>query len=145
MKEVTVLVPEDRVPAFYAMVGKWLAGEDLEEVPNQIRGWDPTDDEDEVLAKIVYDKLSARGKAMFDLLIDDPDTRYSGLEIADKLEIPNGKYGVAGVLAWPGRHCAAVGRHLPISYEDGEVGESAKYWMDPEVADLFMRVRNGFV
>ena len=32
-------------------------------------------------------------------------------------EIPDGKHGVGGVLGWPGRHCIAVNRKLPWSWE----------------------------
>lgn len=44
---------------------------------------------------------------------------------------PEWLVGVAGVLAWPGRYCQAMNKHMPIRYaEDG-----AKYWMESDVAE----------
>lgn len=70
-----------------------------------------------------------------------PGHKVAGEDMAETLDIPNGKYGVAGVLAWPGRHSAAVGRVLPIRFEDGPVGEGGNYWVEQEVADLFRKAR----
>lgn len=146
MIDVTVKVPEDRIAEFYALVGSWLSGEpasgeedDGEAVPSD---WANTDD-DLRLAAIVWTKFSPRARALFSLLMERPGTKISGEEIARALNIPHGKYGVAGVLAWPGRRCLAVGRTLPWKYEDGPVGGSASYWVDPEIADLFGRVDSG--
>ena len=78
---------------------------------------------------------------MFSVLMDNTGRKVSGEDLASMLGIPNGKYGIAGVLAWPGRHCATVGR-LPLwEWEDGPVGGSANYWAEQEVAELFKRVR----
>lgn len=144
MQEIKVLVDEARVAEFYEMFGRWLAGrpaEDLPETKPQLP-WGSTDD-DLALAQVVWEKLSDRAKALFGVLMDAPETKVSGEKLADDLEIPNGKYGVAGVLAWPGRHCLAVGRQLPVKYADGAVGESANYWMTQEVAALFRKARDG--
>lgn len=145
MADLTVPVPEDRVPEFYQFFGAWLAGAPAPvAVVGQHVGNPETDavpwaktDEDLALAQIVWRKLSDRAKAMFDLLMEHPGAKISGEMIAEKVTIPNGKYGVAGVLAWPGRHCYAVGRLLPVRYEDGPVGGSANYWVEKDVADLF--------
>jgi len=51
-----------------------------------------------------------------------PEKKFSGEDLAEALDIPNGKYGTAGVLAWPGRYSFAVGRILPCNYEDGPFG-----------------------
>jgi hypothetical protein len=149
MQEIKVLVPGERVAEFYQFFGSWLAGDAAAAASGpasqggggqgtEVAPWGQTE-EDAALAKIVWDKLSSRGKAMFGLLMESPGEQFSGEWIAEKLDIPNGKYGVAGVLAWPGRHCIAVGRELPVRYRDGEVGGSANYWMTHEVAELFMR------
>jgi hypothetical protein len=52
------------------------------------------------------------------------------------------EWWVAGVLAWPGRHSYAVGRWLPVRYEEGPVGGSASYWMTAEVTSLFRKAKN---
>jgi hypothetical protein len=142
--DITVKVPEDRVPEFYSFVGAWLAGElgeDQDTGPSVPPSEWTNTEEDLPLARLVWGKLSPRAKGLFSLLMDNPGVKVSGEELADTLEIPNGKYGVAGVLAWPGRHSAAVNRALPCKYEDGPVGGSANYWMESDVAELFLQVR----
>jgi len=65
-------------------------------------------------------------------------------DVAAAVGIPNGKYGVAGVLAWPSRHCAAVGRPLLCRYEEPMTPDvSGTYWIDEAVAGLFRAVREG--
>lgn len=129
MTDVTVPVPDDRVAEFYAFFSSWLAGVEAavtEVDTTTVMPWGQADD-DLGKARVVWGKLSERARAMFDLLLDEPGNKISGEDIADRLGIPNGKYGVAGVLAWPGRHANAVGRPLPVQYEDGPVGGSANY------------------
>lgn len=150
MPDITVPVPDARVPEFYQSFGAWLAGSPsiMASPVGQQSGasdvdvppWGSTDD-DLGLAGVVWGKLSERAQAMFDLLMDNPGEKMSGEDIAEALEIPNGKYGVAGVLAWPGRHSYAVSRPLPVRYEDGPVGASANYWIEPDVADLFKKAK----
>jgi hypothetical protein len=147
MIDVTVKVPEERVGEFYELVGRWLSGDQHLAGPDlagtsdsSAKGWRNTDD-DVPLAREVWGKLSSHARALFVRLMDSPGQKMSGEDLAEELGIPNGKYGIAGVLAWPGRHCAAVKR-LPLwNWEDGPVGGSADYWVDQEVADLFERIR----
>jgi len=81
---------------------------------------------------------------MFGLLMDHPGDAMTGEELAAAVGIPNGKYGVAGVLAWPARHCAAVERPLPCRYEEPMTPDaSGTYWIDQAVADLFRTVCEG--
>jgi hypothetical protein len=87
-------------------------------------------------------KLSERAQSLFSVLIDAPSVKASGERLATDLDIPDGKYDVAGVLAWPSRHCAEVGRTLPVRYQDGAKGESANYWMDPATAAVFGKARD---
>lgn len=144
MIDVTVKVPQERLADFYAMFGAWLAGADHEQMDSaptsEVSAWQNTD-EDFVLAQVVWEKFSDRAKSLYSTLMDSPEQRFSGEDLAEALHIPNGKYGVAGVLAWPGRHCAAVGRPLPSRDEEGAVGASSSYWMTKEVASLFRKVR----
>jgi hypothetical protein len=145
MIDITVKVPEERVPEFYALVGSWLSGEleggEARSGPSTPASeWTNTDD-DVPLARIVWNKLSPQAKELFSLLMDNPGSKISGEKLADTLNIPNGKYGIAGVLAWPGRHSAAVNRAVPWEYEPGPVGGSANYWMETDVAELFRKVR----
>lgn len=151
MADITVPVPDERVADFYQFFGAWLAGSAPavatlgRQAGNQesdFAPWGQTE-EDLALAQVVWDKLSDRAKSMFELLMEEPGEKLSGEVIAETLSIPNGKYGVAGVLAWPGRHSHAVGRFLPVRYEDGPVGGSANYWIEPDVAELFRKAMGG--
>jgi hypothetical protein len=149
MQEIKVLVPEERVAEFYQFFGAWLAGAAApavgpgHQVGNpevEVAPWGQTE-EDLGLAQVVWEKLSERAQAMFEVLMESPGEEFSGEALAEQLSIPNGKYGVAGVLAWPGRHSYGVGRELPVRYRDGVVGESANYWMTEDVAELFKKAK----
>ena len=147
MQEVNVLLDEARVEPFYVMFGAWVAGDGADgqthesPLPFPINGaaeWADTD-EDLALARALWRKWNDRAHGLFGLLMAEPGRRYSGTELAELLDIPNGRYGVAGVLAWPGRHCGAVGRELPSRYEPDPEGGGGRYWMKPEVASLFSK------
>lgn len=138
----TVLLPEDRVEEFFATYANWLAGSPTlgdhgigDEV--ELRDWTGSH-EDHEAAKVIWRRLSPRAKALFARLSHSPGRRHSAAELADELEIPNGFYGVAGVLAWPGRHAAAAGYHLPVQWMPGELGEGASYWMSEAAAACFL-------
>ena len=78
---------------------------------------------------------------MFSLLMDHAEDEFTGTQIAQEVNIPNGAHGVAGVLAWPGRFGAAIGRGLPSEWrEDPETWESY-YWMPAKRAEMFRAVR----
>src|SRR5262249_6531104 len=103
MIDITVKVPEDRVPEFYSMYGAWLNGAPHVLMSTATRNADsggdhlPWSDSDGALAAEVWDKFSGVAKRLFSRLIDEPDRRFSGEELASLLDIPNGKHGVAGV------------------------------------------------
>ena len=143
--DVTVKIPEERVGDFYEIVGRWLSGEQIgDEMTDTPAGtakkWTNSDD-DLVLARLVWEKFSPRAKALFSLLMNQPGHKVSGEDLAATLDIPNGKSGVAGALAWPARHCAAVNRTGTWEWGSGP-GNGAYYWVEPEVAALFKKVRN---
>jgi hypothetical protein len=136
MQEIKVLVPETRVPDFYKWFGAWLDGTEQQgPVDTGKSHWSSPDDTE--LAAQLWEKLSGNAKALFGYLMDRPDERFTGDELADTLGIPNGRYGVAGVLAWPGRYCFPIGRHLPIRWSEHD----GTYWMEPDIAEMFAEVR----
>ncbi|GAA5124022.1 DUF6416 domain-containing protein [Haloechinothrix salitolerans] len=152
MSDITVPVPDDRVAEFYHFFGLWLGGSlSLSEVTTQKlpEGSEPSkerrrwtgSDEDREDAEELWGKLNKRAKGFYSLLIDAPGTEFTGNYIAEKLNIPNGASGVAGVLSWPGRYCWNMNRHLPSQWRDGEDGAPSVYWMDADVAALFAAVR----
>jgi hypothetical protein len=154
MADLTVPVPDERIPEFYTFFGLWLsntlslpaatsagsAGALESSPPAEYREWGDTN-EDLADAVALWRKFSLNARKMFGLLIDNPGRKYTGGQIADECGIPNGAHGVAGVLAWPGRHGAAIGRGLPSHWrEDPETFESF-YWMSDERAALFAAAR----
>ena len=139
-QEVTVPVPIDRVPEFYRWFGSWLLGVTEKPAPESVVDHQPWTSDDTEKALEVSNKLSVTARKIVDLLIDHPGARLHWNEIAERLEIEKGKYGIAGALAWPGRHSYAVNREMPVRFESAKDG--TYYWMEPIVAKLFGRVRS---
>ena len=140
MTDATVKVPTERLPEFYEMYGRWLASSPDVSTDGGSPDRKPWGEDDVEPATEVWAKLSPFAKGMFGMLIDAPEEKRSGDQLAELLHIPNGRYGVAGVLAWPARHCYAVGRVLPIRWEDSGDGQSW-YWMEAPVAAMFAEAR----
>jgi len=139
--DVTVKVPQERLAEFYGMFGTWLAGESVPGATTPVvtaERWDVERDQD--LAREYWGKPSGPGRGLISLLVAEPQKPVSGEDIASALGLDKGKYGVAGVLAWPGRYAAAMGRQMPVSFEAGEVGKSANYWVTADIAALFAKV-----
>jgi hypothetical protein len=152
-KEITVAVPEGRVPEFYLWFAAFLAAEPGTPAPEwgrggrgrrrprrhgEARAWSA---EDADQAAWLYGKLAPPARALFDLLSDAPGERFGGENIATRLGLEKGAHGVAGILAWPGRYCRHLGRTLPIATE-GRADGGTDYFMEPEVATLFAVARS---
>jgi hypothetical protein len=151
-KEVTVPVPEERLPEFYAWFAAFLAAEPG--TPPRSPGWErrggrgsrrrgegrPWSADDADKAAWLYGRLAPPARALFDLLSDVPGKRFAGNEIANRLELEKGAHGVAGILAWPGRYCRRLGRPLPIATAAREDG-GTDYFMEPDVAAVFASAR----
>ena len=160
-KQVTVAVPEERVPEFYIWFAQFLAAEPDGGPPRgggpfarggpwgRGRGFGPprpqfdaeawsADDAEQ--AAWLYGKLAPPARELLDLLIEAPGRRFSGNEIAARLRLEKGAHGVAGILAWPGRYSRKLGRELPISTEAREDG-GTDYFLDDEAAKLFAAAR----
>lgn len=151
MPDITVPVPEGRTADFFKFFSLWL-DEDLDlsgdasttlggtsEPVNRVPWHNTDDDLDDAVT--LWNKFSPNARAVFSFLIDNPGIEYSGTQIAKEAGIPNGAHGVAGVLAWPGRHGRKIGRGLPTQFrEDPDTYESF-YRMDAERAELFKAAR----
>jgi uncharacterized protein DUF6416 len=145
MARVTFEVPDKLLGEFYTAVGVVLKrGQDRVDAPpaeeQKLRDWVPTSG-DYLYAEerqAVWRRFSPRAQALFSLLIDTAGEIMTGDEIAQRLDIPNGKHGVAGIVAWPARHCAEMGFNPPFRYDPDGGG----YWMDEATASLFAEVRN---
>jgi hypothetical protein len=151
-KQVTVAVPEERVPEFYAWFASFLAAEPGAPPPlagggrrgsrghrhrNEAQAWSAQDADQ---AAWLYRKLAPQARELFDLLADSPGGRIGGEEIAKRLKLEKGAHGVAGILAWPGRYSRHLDRALPIATE-GRADGGTDYYMTPELAELFTAAR----
>ncbi|MBV8991747.1 MAG: hypothetical protein JO372_24585 [Solirubrobacterales bacterium] len=152
-KQITVAVPEERVPEFYSWFAAFLESEPGSSPPwrgrarraprgfhhhAEARAWSA---EDADQASWLYGKLAPPARALFDLLADARGERYGGEEIAKRLGLEKGAHGVAGILAWPGRYCRHLGRVLPIATE-GRADGGTDYYMEPDIAALFAKARS---
>ncbi len=81
-----------------------------------------------------------RSSRVFGLRMDNRWMKFTGDEAAQQVSIPNGAHGVAGVLAWPGRHCAPMGRKLPRSWRRTRPPRGSCYSMPAAMAPLFATV-----
>ena len=151
-KQVTVAVPEERVPEFYSWFAAFLEAEPGTPPPFGGRGrrgpmgrrhhgeaqaWSAQDADQ---AAWLYGKLAPPARALFDLLADARGERIGGEEIAKRLGLEKGAHGVAGILAWPGRYSRHLGRVLPIATE-GRADGGTDYYIEPDVAALFSASR----
>ncbi len=151
-KQVTVAVPEERVPEFYSWFAAFLAAEPGTGPPSRRRerrgmrgshrhgealAWSAQDADQ---AAWLYGKLAPPARALFDLLIEAGGERFGGEEIAKRLGLEKGAHGVAGILAWPGRYCRHLARVLPIATE-GRPDGGTDYYMEAETAALFAGAR----
>ncbi|MDQ6750757.1 MAG: DUF6416 domain-containing protein [Actinomycetota bacterium] len=151
-KQVTVAVPEDRVPEFYSWFAAFLAaqpgapppfagrrrgGPRHRRHPGEAQAWSAQDGDQ---AAWLYRKLAPPARELFDLLAEAEGARFAGDEIAKRLGLEKGAHGVAGILAWPGRYCRRLDRALPIATE-GRADGGTDYYMEPEVATLFTAAR----
>jgi hypothetical protein len=152
-KQVTVAVPEERVPEFYIWFANFLAAE-----PGALPAWGgprgrgrsrgphphheavawSAQDADQ--AAWLYGRLAPPARELLDVLIDAPEQRFSGNELASRLNLERGAHGVAGILAWPGRYSRKLGRELPIATEGRDDG-GTDYYLTPAVAELFAAAR----
>jgi hypothetical protein len=151
-KEVTVPVPEERLPEFYSWFAEFLAAEPGTPSPSrgrgrhgrrgmrhhgQARAWSA---EDADQAAWLYGKLAPPARELVDLLAAAPGDRVAGEDIARRLGLDKGAHGVAGILAWPGRYSRRLDRVLPIATE-GRPDGGTDYYMDPDSAALFAAAR----
>jgi len=152
-KQVTVDVPEERVPEFYAWFAAFLAAEPGTPPPfdsrrrrgprgsrrhHDVQAWSAADADQ---AAWLYRKLAPPARELFDVLADSPGNRIAGEQLARQLDLDKGSHGVAGILAWPGRYSRHLSRPMPIATE-GRADGGTDYYMDPDTAELFRSARS---
>lgn len=151
-KQITVAVPEERVPEFYAWFANFLAAEPGTAPSGERRHHGPRgrrhrsdasawSAEDADQAAWLYHKLAPPARELFDLLLNAPGERFGGEVIARRLGLEKGAHGVAGILAWPGRYSRHLDRVLPINTE-GRADGGTDYYIDPDTAAIFATARD---
>ncbi len=144
---LTVAVPTQRLADFHFNHARWLEQHELGAEDEALPGGPgaPADDVmtewgaepgDEAPAKLLWKKLSPTAQAILEILMAEPGKEYSGDQLAERLGVKNGKYGVAGALAWPGRYSYAMQRKHPVRYREASDGQ-ARYRLEPAAAELF--------
>jgi hypothetical protein len=136
--EVAVKIPASRIGDFYRVLGLWIDGEGAEGRPRRSGPLQPWvgDTTDMKIAMGILRKLSPPARKLFSVLSSNPGVRYGADELAELAGIAKGRYGIAGVLAWPTRYCDEIRRGLPIEMEPREGGSI--YWMEVDVARAFV-------
>jgi hypothetical protein len=139
--QVTFEIPDKLLGAFYIHVGATLTRARQQDAPAEDESatdWATDNYGDDLAARNIWRQFSPKAQAVFSLLIDNPGVTMTGDEISQKLGIPNGNRGVAGIVAWPARRCAEAGRPSLFRFSEADGG----YWMDPDAAELFAQVRD---
>ncbi|MCU1492462.1 MAG: hypothetical protein JWO62_226 [Acidimicrobiaceae bacterium] len=139
-------VPTERVAEFYTMVGRWLSGEmpptQEQAVRFAVEPWGTTH-HDKKVAVQVLNRLTAPAKRMFEVLSSEPGKPIEAEELARLADIPNGRYGIAGALAWPTRRFAEMERPLPV--ESDQRPEGTVYWIEEHLAPMILNGVHGVV
>lgn len=142
MREVTVWVDEENIGELYLKVGGWLAGDhESAEMAVPPKQWGGTE-KDAAIAEAAWEQFAEPSKPVISLWLDHPGEKFNALEIASKLDLGSGMYGVAGALAQPGKRCKALGRVRMWEFETGTKGQGSTYWVKPEIAELFNKARH---
>jgi hypothetical protein len=141
--DVVVKVPANDVGDFYRMAGEWIVHRTAtrrEPTSNAapIIAWGTDVNADEACAHGIVDKLSKKGRRLFDVLVE-AGRPVTSTELAEALGFDDDKAPsmVAGTLAWPGRHAAAVGRKFPVAFSDDETPTT--YWLKPGADKAFAK------
>ena len=153
-KQVTVAVPEERVPEFYAWFAAFLASEPgaappfggrgrrgPRGSPAPRRGSSPGRRTTPTRRPGSTGKLAPPARELFDLLAGRPGARFGGEEIASasgSRRAPTASRASSPGPAATRRH---LGRMLPIATE-GRADGGTDYYMDPETATLFTAARD---
>lgn len=104
-----------------------------EDIPGEIVGWGTGDDAVEAAARM-WLALSPTTRQLLQTLIEVAPAEVPASELASTLELETGVLGVAGLLSWPTKVAAELGRTVPISWREGQ---PSTYWIDADTASTF--------
>ena len=134
-KDITVTVPSDKITEFYEIFSNWLA--EISDSAQQPKKWEPGDLDKAIL---VYAKLSHTARDIFEIFLDRPNKEISAEKVTKKARLKTGVHGLAGTLAWPGRHCYSVGREPFLTTRTDE-DQGTFFSMTKEVAELLKQAK----
>lgn len=126
--DITLKCPADRVAEAYVNHASWLTKlntrleAELEAAPLHDRFWND---------------LSPLARDVFTYMTLNADHKLDAEDIAEKLQVPHGRSGVAGVFAWPGRHAKKYGLPYPWQWETDALTGATFYWVDATTAQVF--------
>lgn len=149
---ITIHVPDDRVPEFYARFGEFVAQRADDEAPSRpmwldsgafAPAWVETD-EASSMARALWDEISGPGQSVLLYLsreTGDEPRSFRPDEVARAMNHPNGASGIAGILGGVGKAIRRAGLPMYLTPRgnlwhyvwdwDGKL-----YTMTPEVARL---------
>lgn len=157
VKEVTVWVPEERIPDFYRKFGEFMADTETSFLEgsastNRVPAWASGPDAVELVGN-VWRNLSSAGQTALGFLIDgalrERPEKFTPQDLVDELGHPNGSSGIAGVFGSAGRAVKKAGvPRYRLGDSDSETWhfvwdwDGSQYWMAPEVAALFRQAQS---
>jgi hypothetical protein len=139
MPNLSIDIPNDKYATALRLLADLL---EPDQDPTELREWaidmeaddfKAAKDETVQAAMEILNRLSDQASALFDELMDNPDTKYTGTQLADKHQVINGAAGVAGAFGWPGRYCHEAGYALAVKTDK----KNGLYWMDADTAEVF--------
>jgi hypothetical protein len=136
MQEIKVMVPEDRVPAFYKWFGDWLAGKhsvgerELQAEQYWLDAPDPLS-----RAEAAWVGLTPSARRVIALLVEAQGMPVNSDELVSVLGHEKGVHGLAGVLGGAGRSFNKAG------ISDAWSWDGTHYMMDRRIADLLGQAR----
>jgi hypothetical protein len=152
---ITVYVPDHRVEEFYVRFGEFISDTPNPEAPVRLKSgviprWAESDDAASIAAAL-WGEISLPGHSVLLHMIrgtDENTTYFRPEEIADALNHPKGKSGIAGILGGVGKAIRRAG--LPM-YSTSSGGtwhyiwnwDGDRYSMTPEVARLLRKASIG--
>jgi hypothetical protein len=153
MTEVTINVPEDRLPEFYHRFGDFLGNSPVQSgvqlLPEKIDGWDipawANEPDASQLLGTLWSAISPTAQETLRVLVDgaleDQPRGFTPEELLAITHHPKGTSGIAGVLGQVGHEIRRVG--LPRYKAGSESWHYVWHWnrhqysMSPTVATLF--------
>lgn len=137
--DITVPVPQDRVPEFYRWFADWVDGSTTHEGGSAA----PSDDRDvEGAAARWWLSLGARERQIFSLWIEAAPRMLSAEEIIADMGL-NGARDIPGILSWSTRKAAKVGFRAVWRFRRDPLNGTPLYGIeDTTYADLLKRARS---